>query len=129
MKFSNRHLAKSEFWSKHIEKWRSSGLLQKEYCANAGLHVKSFGRWKSILAKPSRPVDSARGTPKQVKKATPKSLIPLSIISEAGVVGAEAEKIQQASSGIRLHTPGKHVIELAVGFDSSTLRQLLGVVC
>ena len=49
MKTSRHAPDKLVFWSQHIEQWKSSGL-QKEYCAAHSLGLKSFGRWKRILA-------------------------------------------------------------------------------
>ena len=32
------------FWQDHIEAWRQGSLTQTAYCANHGLHIKSFAR-------------------------------------------------------------------------------------
>lgn len=32
------------FWHDHIEAWRQGNLTQITYCANHGLHIKSFAR-------------------------------------------------------------------------------------
>ena len=34
----------AEFWHDHIEAWRQGGMTQTAYCANHGLHIKSFAR-------------------------------------------------------------------------------------
>lgn len=49
MKFSKHDPAKVAHLSAHIKKWKRSGLLQKEYCARQGLHVKSLVYWKHAL--------------------------------------------------------------------------------
>jgi len=32
------------FWQDHIEAWRQGSMTQTAYCANHGLHIKSFAR-------------------------------------------------------------------------------------
>lgn len=32
------------FWQNHLEAWRQGNLTQITYCANHGLHIKSFAR-------------------------------------------------------------------------------------
>ncbi|MGC9196618.1 MAG: IS66 family insertion sequence element accessory protein TnpA [Syntrophobacteraceae bacterium] len=34
------------FWERHIEKWKTSGLTQAEYCRKNGINIRSFYRWK-----------------------------------------------------------------------------------
>jgi hypothetical protein len=34
------------FWENHIEKWKSGGLSQAEYCRQNGINIKSFHHWK-----------------------------------------------------------------------------------
>lgn len=88
---------KAAFWSKHIADWQVSGLRQKEYCAQHGLHVKSFGRWKGVLKQRSSPTP----TPHLVAHATKRApLIPLSIVPEIDVASTHDQ--EQSGSGVRL---------------------------
>ncbi len=43
---------KKDFWFKHIENWRTSGLTQKEYCQQEKLSPYSFTSWRTIFLKP-----------------------------------------------------------------------------
>ena len=76
----------TEYWREQVEGWRQSGLSQIAYCAQHGLSIKSFRRWRTKL-----------------QRATPPSLtlVPIS-------VGAPA-----TAPAIRLHSPGGWRIELA----------------
>lgn len=76
MKSSKHDPAKVAYWSAHITKWKRSGLLQKEYCARQGLHVKSFGYWKRALGYGT----SARAA--KDDSGMPKQLIPVSILGD-----------------------------------------------
>lgn len=38
-----------EYWRGEVERWRSSGLTQKEYCSKEGLSLERFGTWKRRL--------------------------------------------------------------------------------
>jgi len=58
-----------EYWSGHVQQWRSSGLTQKEYCNKEGISLERLGTWKrrldreersgALVAVPSRIVSSA----------------------------------------------------------------------
>lgn len=41
--------AAREYWSGEVQQWRSSGLLQKEYCNKKGISLGRFGAWKRRL--------------------------------------------------------------------------------
>ena len=38
-----------EWWLRHVEAWRSSGLTQSEYCRRHGVGKGSLARWSSKL--------------------------------------------------------------------------------
>ena len=38
-----------EYWTEEVQRWRSSGLTQKEYCSKEGLSLERFGTWKRRL--------------------------------------------------------------------------------
>jgi hypothetical protein len=93
----------AEFWGRHLEGWRQSGLTQVAYCATHGLQLKSFGRWRSKA---------------RTSAQTPSSLLTLVPVSLAAPV---------ADSAIQLHSPGGWRIELPTGSASwlaDFLRQL-----
>lgn len=42
---------KRKIWEKHIEKWKSSGLSQVEYCRQNNVKVKSLRYWKQRVGR------------------------------------------------------------------------------
>jgi len=36
----------ADYWRRHLEAWRQSGLTQVAYCASQGVSLKSFCRWR-----------------------------------------------------------------------------------
>lgn len=38
-----------EYWSGHVQRWRGSSLLQKEYCSREEISLERFGAWKRRL--------------------------------------------------------------------------------
>jgi len=38
-----------EYWSGEVQRWRGSGLTQKEYCNENGISLERFGSWKRRL--------------------------------------------------------------------------------
>lgn len=123
MKTRGHAPAKLKYWSRHIEMWKSSGLHQKEYCEKLGLGLKSFGRWKGILAKQTIAVPRPTVTPVPGKSGP---LIPLSVIPDQPTCHASFQEPQN-SAGIRIHVD-KCVIDLSVGFHVGTLQALLGML-
>lgn len=120
MKKGQHWPAKLKFWRRHIEKWQSTDLSQKQYCARHRLHPKSFGYWKQILA---RLASSSTPLPTQDAEALaePDRLIPLSVVPDAT---AGCQQSDPSHAGIQLHVSG-YTIDLAVGFHTGTLRTLL----
>ena len=58
------------YWAGQVERWKESGLTQRQFCKNEGLSIERFGAWKrrleregqskaSLVAVPSRVVSSA----------------------------------------------------------------------
>jgi hypothetical protein len=89
-----------EFWQGHLEGWKRSGLTQVAYCASHGLHIKSFGRWRSKTREVAPAGNSLL------------TLIPISVA--APVSGAV----------VQLHSPGGWRIELPA-VSTATLVDLL----
>ncbi len=90
----------TDYWQAQVEGWRQSGLSQIAYCAQHGLNIKSFRRWRTKL---------------QRAAATSLTLVPIS-------VGPPA-----TTPAIRLHSPSGWRIELATAnpaWLADLLRQL-----
>jgi hypothetical protein len=94
--------SKLAFWSKHVEKWRSSGLKQQDYCSRQGISIKSFWRWKRIF---SESTTSSQASKIATKAGVSKPLIPLSIVDEANAPGPLGQG-SKFKAGIRLHAAG-----------------------
>ena len=123
MTISAQTSEKAAFWSKHIADWQVSGLRQKEYCAQHGLHVKSFGRWKGVL-KQRPPLTPTLHLAAHAKKRAP--MIPLSIVPDIDVASMHDQ--EQSGSGVRLLVQNKYVIDLSSDFHVPTLQKLLTVL-
>ena len=114
---------KVKYWSRHIEIWKSSGLRQKEYCANRGLGLKSFGRWKKILANQAAALPTSPTTKSPTRSS---GLIPLSVIPDQPACH-RSERELQTPAGIQIHVD-RYAVELSVGFHAGTLQALLGML-
>jgi hypothetical protein len=51
-----RGAARRRYWKEHIERWRSSGMRQKDYCLGNGLKWSTFHYWRKRLQEPPVPV-------------------------------------------------------------------------
>jgi hypothetical protein len=47
---------RQRYWQEHIERWRSSGMTQKDYCRKNGLKWSTFHYWRKRLQELSSPV-------------------------------------------------------------------------
>jgi hypothetical protein len=48
--------ARRAFWRNTLAAWESSGRTQRQFCAQAGVGLKSFARWRGIFARETPPV-------------------------------------------------------------------------
>ena len=78
----------AEYWRRHLEAWRESGLTQVAYCASQGVSLKSFCRW--------------RGKEKEARAAAATSLT---------LVPVRIDQLE-AAHVVRLRSPGGWEIEL-----------------
>lgn len=120
MRYEKHSPSKAAYWSKHVDQWIKSGLLQKDYCAKHGLGLKSFGRWKRILSQSERCIAATKSSS---GSASAQQLIPLSVVADAS-----DDVARDGIAGIHLHVRGKYTIDVPVGFHSATLKRLLGVL-
>ena len=83
-----------DYWQEHLDAWHQSDLTQEAYCADHGLSVKSFYRWR-------------RKQKESIAAGKPLTLVPVS-------VGGWA-----AQDVVRLRSPGGWRIEVpACGYVS-----------
>lgn len=93
--------SKREFWSRHIEAWKSSGGTQADYCRKNDLNKHTFLYWKSKL---------------QQDGIAP-LLLPVSIQQERKESG-------RFNSGVSFLVQD-YKIQLDVGFNCDTLMKLI----
>lgn len=134
-----------DFWQKHLESWRKSGLTQSEYCRRQNLRYTTFRKWKEKLCN-YYPTDSwdTKSNSNSIKlvevkrdfifdiQSSPSSFAPGSG-SSTGNVGYSSPstanprthtEINSRSSGIRFWCK-EFCIEVDVDFSSECLSQLI----
>jgi len=104
-KQSARSVSKRDYWRGMISKWECSGCAtQAAFCRQSGISIKSFSRWRKVFAREqSQPPSRFGFATLQVKASKP------------------------AGSGIRIVLPHDTHIDIAPGFDETTLRRVLNL--
>ena len=111
--------ASRQVWTKHVERWRDSGLGVKEYAAQVGLSADRVRHWGWRLAKPS--ASAPDNSPPRSPIATPLSLVEVSAGPTRLSPGDGDEHLQiVVPSGVRIVVPPR--------FDEARLRRVLAVV-
>lgn len=102
--------SRQEYWAKHIEGWRRSGLTARDYAASAGINAGTLKFRKYLLGKQSR---------ERAMVAAPKPpSLPLVEVLSSGRADARFEL--EFVDGKRLWVP--------TSFEVEALRRLLGVL-
>jgi len=91
-------------WLAHIDSWKRSRLTQTAFCQQHGLGLASFRRWRAIAMRKGKPADSSVVT-----------FLPVNVV-EPGA----ADLTVVINDSLR--------IEIPVGFDLATLRQVVQVL-
>lgn len=108
-----------DYWERHLERWRKSGQTQVQYCASAGLSIKTFNRWKSRL------------TNAKIRKA-PAIPIPNKEISLIPVRLAPPDSFGVSVDGVRdiriRFDNGQWVVDVPSGVDSAHLGNVLKAI-
>ncbi len=99
------HAEREQYWKKQVTGWRSSGQSQVAFCRENGLSRWGFLYWKRKLLG-----NSSVGDTVFVQVPSPLEM-----------------KLAQRSS-ISIEIDSRHRIEVAEGFDSATLKQILDVL-
>lgn len=97
---SSRLSGGADFWRKHLDGWKQSGLTQAGYCARHGLSLKNFTRWRGKALKGAMPMPA------------PMALVPVRL-----------ERVPTGGT-VQLHSPGGWRVELT-GASSAQLAELL----
>ena len=93
-----------EFWTRHVEGWRASGLTQQMYCRRHRLAKGSLGYWASTLGR---------------RKAA---------VTELVEVGRTEVKPQQSNCPIELAVQGGYLLRLWPGVRPAQLCEVLSVL-
>ncbi len=93
-----------EFWTRHVEGWRASGLTQRMYCQRHRLRKGTLSYWNSTLKK---------------KKTSESQLIE---------VGHAELKEKRPSSPIELVVEGRYLLRLWPGMEPTHMREVLSVL-
>ena len=105
-----------EQWQSIVEGWSSSSLTQAQYCAQQGISVTSFHRWRDRLA---QDVDSGdRGTRQDVTERV--GWVPVELHEVPASVMAGPALTLVLANGLRL--------EVGADFEPRTLRRVLAVL-
>jgi hypothetical protein len=96
--------AREVYWRRVLQQWKESGLRACEFQRQNNLNKQAFIYWKLKLI----------GTDARI------TLVPVRIGSTA--------RGMAFAGGIRLRVGELFTVEVMPGFDTQTLRQLLGVV-
>ena len=97
-----RSTQKYRYWQEHLERWRQSDLSQAEYCRQNGLKPRRWNYWKRNLARRSNPDVSF--VPVQLSSSLP---------------------VPVTRSNLSLFTSNGYKVEVGIGFDPTTLKQLI----
>ena len=110
---------KREQWSKHVERWRDSGLSMKEYAAEVGIPVGTLKHWKYTLEREAQAqrTKKPQTPPGEVTPATPP--LPLVEVKVPPPQGGEWFELEW-ERGVRLRVPA--------AFETQALRRLLQVL-
>ncbi len=98
-----RSAQKYRYWQEHLEHWRQSGLSQAEYCRQNGLTPRRWNYWKKSIAR-KIPGAGVSFVPVQLSSSLP---------------------VPVTKSNLSLFTSNGYKVEVGIGFDPITLKQLI----
>lgn len=97
---------KRNYWSQHIEDWKSSGLTQSQYCDKQQLKLSTFRYWKARLT----------------RLHLSKPLIPVTVKTEV------TSATRSFPSGISLAVNDRIRLDLEIGFNGDTFLNVLDLL-
>ena len=103
-------LPRQQFWSQHIDAWRSSGLSQAAYCREHQLRPNQLTYWKRRLFTPPEVAQSQSNTPHS-------TFVPLSLNTAEPTAG-----------GLKLRLPNGFELEGIEQRHLPMVAQLLAVL-
>lgn len=106
-----------DYWRKHLENWRQSGLSQQEYCREHNVGYSTFCRWKKRLG------NAVSGCASHLVEVGSFDRDALSDALSVNPFGSPVNKTVN-SSAIRFWC-GDFCIEIGADFSSETLCHLI----
>ena len=101
---------KLAYWRRHFERWQSSGLTRRAYCAREGLALSTFDHWRREARKAAQR-DSA-SVPATLPN-TSLTLVPVRIDAPEEI------------SGVRLQSPAGWQVTLPAKLNPEVLATLV----
>lgn len=104
-----------DYWEHKLKQWHQSGKTQTDYCAGAGLPLKTFNRWKRLLSEKITATSTIN---------KPKSLIPVHLVQPE-----PTDTSSESSCDIRIQfADGKWIVDVPYGTDPGHLASVLKAV-
>ena len=94
------------YWKNQIQKWKETGLTQKEYCRRSQLNKHTFKYWIQKLKRDAKSL----------------ALVPVSLVPETSPLESNCR------SGISVTVKNRFEVYLETEFHSPTLSQLISVL-
>jgi len=109
----NSREQKRQFWHTHIQDQENSGLPQRAYCKNHGLHYASFTRWRGLALK-------ARKVNEPLKASSASTqLVPVQLTSSVALANDPSVDLV-LPNGVRI----ERITDHNVGVVSALIAQL-----
>jgi hypothetical protein len=96
-----------QYWTGQVQRWKESGLTQKEYCINEDISLERFGTWKRRLDRETQ-IEMTRLVP-----------VPAKTVSSALFI---------ARPVLGLVVDSRYRVEIPDAFSPSTLEAVLQVI-
>jgi hypothetical protein len=116
MKYKKHKKNSQEFWNKHLESWKASGLTQSWYCKQNSIDLKAFGKKKVLRF----------GTDKNPRTEPSLDLValPLELVRSESHISLNTE----VNTGINISIGSKANIKISKNFDHICLSEILSIV-
>ena len=100
-------IERREYWTGQVQRWRESGLTQREYCKREGISIERFGAWKRRLDHENQ--SEARGL-----VAVPPNTVSSALFAARPALGLVVDE--------------RYRVEIPDAFSPSTLEAVLQVL-
>lgn len=113
----------AEQWSKHVERWKDSGLTAKEFAAETGLSASTLSNWRWKLSAAERECASRKDGPSRTSKARSMKAQEKDVAASGFI---ELPVAAWASAPVMLELVlGDVRVRVPSGFDEATLTRVV----